>query len=725
MGFMRWLQKLWRAVRKPIVGYFIPLRFVIIPLGVLLWALLASDEGQDAVRALVEFERRCPHWGRIALFCAVVSALALQAWYWSRQLLRINFPLCNTEEDREVDAFAEGHPGIARWLPRILGLSAYLIAIGALIKAGRTYGTRAGYTMTVIIITCVILAILAVLYVIFVIARRRVMAKRGEEQPKRVESHQSLAPLTRIILLLTVFIALLFIILTAVTPVGVGIVFQSPSLLMVSAVLWIGLGSWIIYWADFYRVPIIGILIVLALLFSLFNDNHAVRKLEGTNVSGRQNIATTFGGWYAKLQRKYPNEPRHPVFLVATEGGGIRAAYWTAAVLGALQDRSPQFADHVFAISSVSGGSLGATVFTGLIADRNRARAVADCAEENDPKKQTTVRFAAQQMLAYDALAPGLGSLLHADLVQRFLPIGFIPDRAQALEKGWQRGWRAHIQDANGSPDDFFSSGFVKMYRDSADALLPYLFLNTTSVEIGQRSIESDCTIDPTEILDSADTLANLASDVRLSTAALNSARFTYFSPAGTVHNGENRITGHVVDGGYFENSGAATAADVFRTLSRPEVMKDRSFDVYLILIKFDIIPTPPVPPERFANETLSPVRALLATRGARGTLAYAQAEQLLAGRYYEFILTQEAQGGIVMPLGWLLARRTMSAIDEQVGNSVPPDIPPSLLPYVTKNVANVTAIATLLAPPAAQAVPPPPDYVQQDAVRSEKEVRH
>src|SRR5262249_51962629 len=179
--------------------------------------------------------------------------------------------------------------------------------------------------------------------------------------------------------------------------------------------------------------------------------------------------------------------------------------------------------------------------------------------------------------------------------------------------------------------DNFFDSGFVKMYRDNADALVPYLFLNTTSVEIGHRSIESYCAIDGHEILDSADTLTDLASDVRLSTAALNSARFTYFSPAGTVHDGSNAITGHVVDGGYFENSGAATATDIFYTLSRPEVKGARPYEIYLILIKFDVIPPQPVPPERFANEALSPVRALLATRGAHGTLAYAQAEQLLA----------------------------------------------------------------------------------------------
>ena len=54
---------------------------------------------------------------------------------------------------------------------------------------------------------------------------------------------------------------------------------------------------------------------------------------------------------------------RYPVYVVAAEGGGIYAALHAASALGGLQDRCPAFADHLFAISSVSGGSLGAATF--------------------------------------------------------------------------------------------------------------------------------------------------------------------------------------------------------------------------------------------------------------------------------------------------------------------------------------------------------------------------
>ena len=51
------------------------------------------------------------------------------------------------------------------------------------------------------------------------------------------------------------------------------------------------------------------------------------------------------------------------------------------------------------------------------------------------------------------------------------------------------------------------------------------------------------------------------APDLRLSTAALLSARFPIISPAGVLRNDADASFGdRVVDGGYFENSGLSTA---------------------------------------------------------------------------------------------------------------------------------------------------------------------
>ncbi len=46
------------------------------------------------------------------------------------------------------------------------------------------------------------------------------------------------------------------------------------------------------------------------------------------------------------------------------------------------------------------------------------------------------------------------------------------------------------------------------------------------------------------------------------STAALNSARFPFISPAGTIRDTEE-IADRIVDGGYFENYGALSAKEL------------------------------------------------------------------------------------------------------------------------------------------------------------------
>jgi hypothetical protein len=51
--------------------------------------------------------------------------------------------------------------------------------------------------------------------------------------------------------------------------------------------------------------------------------------------------------------------------------------------------------------------------------------------------------------------------------------------------------------------------------------------------------------------------------DVLLSTAAHNSARFPLISPPGSIRNTDGVIVDRIVDGGYFENSGALGAKEL------------------------------------------------------------------------------------------------------------------------------------------------------------------
>ena len=227
-----------------------------------------------------------PALGAVLWFVACVSLLALQSWYWARQMLRVNFPQCGaaaetaetgTQQPKTTEELAMDYSVTQTWIPRLLGILAFLIAIGALLRSAYLdYSGRWDYTMTVIAITIAILLVAMILFIVFVVKRR---SKVG--QSPRVSSHDQLATVTRYVLRFTLLVALLFVIWTALSPLTAGVVFPSPSMLMISAALWIGIGSWLIYWADLYRVPIIAILLLLAFGFSFFNDNHAVRKLEG------------------------------------------------------------------------------------------------------------------------------------------------------------------------------------------------------------------------------------------------------------------------------------------------------------------------------------------------------------------------------------------------------------------------------------------------------------
>ena len=79
--------------------------------------------------------------------------------------------------------------------------------------------------------------------------------------------------------------------------------------------------------------------------------------------------------------------------------------------------------------------------------------------------------------------------------------------------------------------------------------------------------------------LDSLDALHVLGKDVRASTAAHNSARFTYVSPAGDLGN----RNGSVIDGGYFENYGALTALELARAAK--EALKDEGPAIKLVFL--------------------------------------------------------------------------------------------------------------------------------------------
>jgi hypothetical protein len=258
--------------------------------------------------------------------------------------------------------------------------------------------------------------------------------------------------------------------------------------------------------------------------------------------------------------------------LVAAAGGGIRAAYWTAAVLAKLNE-IPDFRRHLFAISSVSGGSLGAALYRASLTsiDRNKS----GCS-------QPTLLDCYKAFLSRDFLAPLLAGWLFSDTVATFAPFLPLPDRANAIERAWEAAWK------NVFGNDLFSEDFISLWPRSADVLandpgirkadlFPALILNVTSLNSGMRDAVSN-------IGNGGSILSNIS--MPLSVAVNASARFPFLEPPGMLsasalenvkalspllHNIDTRsmMFDYFVDGGYADNFGAAAIDEILSSVKK------------------------------------------------------------------------------------------------------------------------------------------------------------
>jgi hypothetical protein len=264
--------------------------------------------------------------------------------------------------------------------------------------------------------------------------------------------------------------------------------------------------------------------------------------------------------------------------------------------------------------------------------------------------------------------------MLFPDLLQRIVPLPFIPDRARALEQSWERSWAR----AGFDGDPWGARGFRTLWDGRH---LPALLLNGTHVETGKRVITSNIDIAkrPDAFLNAYDFYKFTDKEIRPSTAAHNSARFTYVSPASTLKDGT-----HLVDGGYYENFGAVTARELIDAalwkysdqirpiaiiISNDPALRPRDFPD-------DPASYPPDPQPKlsWAGEVLSPLRALLHTRDARGLLAAADLRSTVEyykGDYFQFRLCDEYTGKPPRPapaLGWVLSEDSHAFMRYQLG---------------------------------------------------------
>jgi hypothetical protein len=450
-----------------------------------------------------------------------------------------------------------------------------------------------------------------------------------------------------------------------------------------------------------FGVPLTAIMVVCSLVFALVgsNDNHRVDYSVGKEPPPQ--LELVFQRWLNSRQdrQKFADAgKRYPVYIIAAEGGGIYASYHLASYLARLQDTCPNFAQHVFAISSVSGGSLGGALFTALADKLANNEPSRGCSLENPPTFQSLTR----SYFETDFLSPLMGALLFPDFLQRAVPFPVnVFDRARALEATFSTAWsktaRAHA--ALGGADNLFDRPLSGLL--SPEKATPVLFLNTTSMETGAR-----VTISPV-LFETTHTAMHIARamclsrpvdiDLKLSSALSLSARFPWIAPVGWLERSSepvgkcpkapidrgNRL--YLADGGYFENSGIETAMELREQLR----MYAKGADVKIIMffVKDDFAMRWWLSDGELSHsgngELLAPLKILLNTRIARTRSAHSRQgfdesirwrRDLIKIAGEEFFAPPEIHHVVLdgtksfLPLGWRLSKEVMRNIEQSDG---------------------------------------------------------
>jgi hypothetical protein len=189
--------------------------------------------------------------------------------------------------------------------------------------------------------------------------------------------------------------------------------------------------------------------------------------------------------------------------------------------------------------------------------------------------------------------------------------------------------------------------------------------LNTTEVGTGRRRVFAPFRFSGIDLQFFA---PSVASRVRVSTAAVLSARFPGMTPAGWFESEEHQGKVSFVDGGYFESSGASTALELYQTIER----QFPAVDLKMIVLTFD-------KPKFYDYAELGDtVRTLLNTGVSRALLAVRAAERHISGEEADGTCTPSGKLLKVelteqlypLPLGWKWSDATRFLVRTQKGNA-------------------------------------------------------
>jgi hypothetical protein len=227
--------------------------------------------------------------------------------------------------------------------------------------------------------------------------------------------------------------------------------------------------------------------------------------------------------------------------VVCAAGGGIQMGAWVTRVLAGLEEVTQgAFSPRVRLVSSVSGGSYGTLYYTASF--------------EDGRLRHPEAVVASARVSSLDRMAFGF---VYRDAVRIFLPL-LVPrlsGRGREAEASWSdRGARP----AATPPDTLLAA-----WREDARAgRRPAHVFNSVVAETGERFVFSTVDLGEAGRQGRRDLVSSYPGrDVAPVTAARLSAAFPYVGAAARI-DAEVPLALHLVDGGYYDNGGVASAVD-------------------------------------------------------------------------------------------------------------------------------------------------------------------
>jgi hypothetical protein len=422
-------------------------------------------------------------------------------------------------------------------------------------------------------------------------------------------------------------------------------------------------------------------------------------------------IAPSLRGSFKEWLRQRPDAAayaggsRYPVFIIAVEGGGIYAATAASLFLAGLEDSNPGFSQHVFAISGVSGGAIGATIFQALKHSTSEAAASnSDTAEGGDVltvsagaslppnecgarKKISVARSATRQ-----PLSPIVAKIMQDDHLSPVVGAIF-PDLFGVSASGRPQVLAGSFRNSVNSKDSGAAQELGGCFVDhwSYGSKAPALVLNATWAETGFRVAFSPFLLhgDDDSLYSFSDKNMPDTKKTTLIDAAVVSARFPGILPpfSVTMKANDRELRWNFVDGGYSDSTGSSTALALYRTLTSEadNSETDASRAEIKIILVTGSNPQPDLTPNRVSisgtefRDTLAPIAAVMKVREGLGNQAVARVcEQFHLNRDcmrqsndprspLKIVGINEELYNL--PLGWKLSHTTFEAVRRMLGD--------------------------------------------------------